>query len=62
MATIERVKQVYEVQEDGTSKLVSTTTIEVEVPTEEEIIADKEAQLLAMYKELEALKSVNSES
>ena len=57
MATIERVKQVYEVQEDGTSKLVSTTTVEVEVPTEEEIIASKEAELLAMYKEIEALKS-----
>jgi len=29
---------------------------EVELPTQEEIIADKEAQLLEMYNELQALK------
>lgn len=36
--------------------LVSVEYIEVEEPTIEELIAEKEAQLLAMYNELKALK------
>ena len=42
--------------EDGTMELVSDVNIEVDEPTQEEIIAEKEAALLAMYKELEDLK------
>ena len=36
--------------------LVRVEFIEVEGPTHEELIAQKEAQLLAMYEELKALK------
>jgi hypothetical protein len=36
--------------------LVRVEFIEVEGPTQEELIAQKEAELLTMYKELEALK------
>ena len=36
--------------------LVRVEYIEVEEPTQEELIAQKEAQLLAMYNELKALK------
>lgn len=36
--------------------LVSVEYIEVDEPTQEELIAQKEADLLAMYNELKALK------
>lgn len=36
--------------------LVAVEFIEVEQPTVEELIAQKEAELLAMYEELKALK------
>jgi hypothetical protein len=36
--------------------LVKVEFIEVEGPTQEELIQEKEAQLLAMYEELKALK------
>jgi len=36
--------------------LVEVVFIEVEGPTQEELIAEKEAQLLALYEELKALK------
>ena len=36
--------------------LVSVEFIEVDEPTHEELIAQKEAELLAMYNELKALK------
>jgi hypothetical protein len=36
--------------------LVRVEFIEVEEPTQEELIAQKEAELLAMYNELKALK------
>lgn len=39
--------------------LVSVEFIEVDQPTQEELIAEKEAQLLAMYNELKALKGEN---
>ena len=37
--------------------LVEVVFIEVNEPTQEELIAQKEAELLTMYKELEALKA-----
>ena len=37
--------------------LVEVKFIEVDEPTQEELIADKEAQLLAMYDELNAIKN-----
>jgi hypothetical protein len=36
--------------------LVRVEFIEVEEPTQEELVAQKEAQLLALYDELKALK------
>ena len=48
--------EIYEKQADGTMKLVDTYTEEVEVPTQEEIIAEKEAEMLAMYNEIQKLK------
>jgi len=36
--------------------LVRVEYIEVEEPTAEELVAEKEAQLLALYEELKALK------
>lgn len=36
--------------------LVEVVFIEIDEPTHEELIAQKEAELLTMYKELEALK------
>ena len=36
--------------------LVEVVFIEVDEPTQEELIAQKEAQLVAMYEELKALK------
>lgn len=36
--------------------LVAVEFIEVDQPTQEELIAQKEAELLAMYNELKALK------
>jgi len=36
--------------------LVEVVFIEVEGPTQEELIADKEAQLLALYEELKSLR------
>ena len=37
--------------------LVEVKFIEVDEPTQEELIAQKEAQLLAMYDELNAIKT-----
>jgi hypothetical protein len=42
---------------DGVAVLTEVLENEVEVPTSEEIIAEKEAELLAMYKELQELKN-----
>lgn len=43
--------------EDGTMELVSVETVEVNQPTVEELIAQKEQELLNMYNELQALKN-----
>ena len=41
---------------DGTTKEIIVNEIEVDVPTQEEIIAEKEAELLKMYEALQELK------
>lgn len=48
--------EVYKLLKDGTVEKI-VNTFEIEEPTQEEVIADKEAQLLQMYQELEALKN-----
>ena len=44
-------------QEDGTIILVSVEEVEVDILTPEEEIAQKEAELLKMYKEIQDLKN-----
>ena len=41
--------------------LVEVVFIEVDQPTQEELVAQKEAQLLALYEEIQTLKTNNSE-
>ena len=41
---------------------VEVVFIEVEGPTQEELIAQKEAQLLALYEELKSLKGVENQT
>jgi hypothetical protein len=48
--------EIWEKQEDGTMKLIESIVTEVFEPTPEEIIAEKQAELLRVYAELEALK------
>jgi len=48
--------QQIRVEKYNAEGLVSVEFIEVEEPTQEELIAQKEAELLAMYNELKALK------
>lgn len=59
--TVTKNREVYELQEDGSYALVSTETIEIEVKTDAEIIAEKEAKLVEMYDEIAALKAANEE-
>lgn len=57
--TIEKQAEIYTLQEDGTfAKEVVVTT--EEVPTQEELIAEKEAQLLEMYDEIQAMKAAQN--
>lgn len=55
MAT-EIVKQEIYTTIDGVASLVEVKEVEVDVPTPEEVIAEKEAKLLELYEELKALK------
>jgi hypothetical protein len=50
-------KTIYRKVAEGQTELVSQETIQIEQPTQEEIIAQKEADLLKMYQELEQLKN-----
>jgi hypothetical protein len=56
MAKQIQTNETFEKNENGEMILVHTETVEVEVPTSEEIIAQKEAELLQVYEELKALK------
>jgi len=47
--------QIFKRNDNGEVELIDTVILEV--PTQEEIIAEKEAELLAMYKELQELKN-----
>lgn len=55
MATEIIISESYQVN-DGISTLVNTTTVEVNVPSTADLIAEKEAKLLKIYEELQALK------
>lgn len=56
MAIEKQIQEKYIMNPDGSVKEVITTEIEVEVPSIEETIEQKEAELLKMYKELTELK------
>jgi hypothetical protein len=47
---------IFERQEDGSVKYVRTETIEVDEPTQEELLAQKEAELLKIYQEIQEMK------
>ena len=49
-------KEIWKKDIDGTMILLETIQIEIEVPTQEEIIAEKEAELIAIYNEIQNLK------
>lgn len=51
-----QIQEKYIMNPDGSVKEVITSTIEVEVPSIEQTIAEKEAELLKMYKEIQDLK------
>lgn len=57
MATEIINKHIYRTDENGIAQYVETVQIEIEVPNQEELIAQKEQELLNMYNELEALKN-----
>lgn len=61
MATENVNIEMYRKQADGSVVLETTETIEIEVISEADKIAAKEAQLLEMYAELEALKNNSAE-
>jgi hypothetical protein len=42
---------------DAVTGEVTVREIEIEVPTDDELIADKEAELLKVYAEIQALKT-----
>lgn len=48
--------QTIRVEKYNAEGLVSVEFVEIDEPTQEELIAQKEAELLAMYAELQALK------
>jgi ligand-binding SRPBCC domain-containing protein len=50
-------KEIYKVDENGQTVLIETIEIEVNEPTQEEIIAEKQAELLKIYAEIQALKT-----
>ena len=52
-------EKIYKKEEDGSLTLIET--IIHDEPTQEELIADKEAELLAMYNELQELKNNSAE-
>jgi hypothetical protein len=55
MATEKQRQEYYKVV-DGVTTLTEVKEVEVDVPTAEEVIAEKEAKLLEIYEELKELK------
>lgn len=49
-------REHYKVDERGKVELIKTETFDLDLPTEEELIAEKESQLLALYDEIQKLK------
>lgn len=55
MATITENRETY-IIDNGVLVEKIVEEVEVEIPTQEEIIAEKEATLLALYEEIQTLK------
>jgi hypothetical protein len=55
------INETFEKQEDGTMKLVHSEIVEnaIQTQTQEELIAEKEAELLRVYAEIQTLKDAN---
>jgi hypothetical protein len=51
-----KTHEIYQLQEDGSVILIESTVIKVDEPTPEEIIAEKEAELMKIYAEIQSLK------
>lgn len=51
------INETWAKQEDGTTILISSEEVEVDIVTPEEEIAQKEAELLKMYAEIQILKN-----
>ena len=49
--------ETFKMNESGEMILVHSEIVEVELPTPEQIIAEKEAELLKIYAEIQALKT-----
>ena len=54
---METTNETWQQLEDGTMKLISSETVQMTEVSQEDLIADKEQQLLEMYNELQALKN-----
>lgn len=52
-----QTQEIYQMV-DGIPFLVKSIETQVEVPTNEEIITEKEAEMLAMYEEIKRLKQI----
>lgn len=50
----------YKAEQDGSVTLIETTTEQIETISTEDLITQKEQQLLQMYNELQALKDASS--
>ena len=53
---METTNETWQQLEDGTMKLISSETVQTTEVSQEELIAEKEAELLKMYQELKNLK------
>lgn len=51
--------EVFQKAEDGSMILISSEEMEVDIPTDEELIHAKELELLRIYEEIQALKFIN---
>lgn len=60
MATKQELQTTFILDANGNVAEKLEEMVTVEEKTQEELIAEKEAELLKMYQELEALKSQNS--
>lgn len=49
-------REHYKVDENGKVELIKTETFDLDLPTDDELIVEKESQLLSLYDEIQKLK------